>query len=78
LCNYRLPPQIWCTTITIALAKPGKPDYSDPRRLIQLLECIGKVLEKIMADRLAFFLNKYKTLNLVPAKVVPPMMQYSH
>jgi hypothetical protein len=54
-------PKIWHTTITIALAKPGKPDYSDPRAywLIQLLECIGKVLEKIMADKLTFVLNKY-------------------
>jgi hypothetical protein len=55
-------PKIWCTAIAIALAKPGKPNYSDPRayRLIQLLECIGKVLEKIMADRLTYYLNKYK------------------
>jgi hypothetical protein len=36
-------------------------DYSIPRayHLIQLLECIGKVLEKIMADRLTYFLNKH-------------------
>jgi hypothetical protein len=55
-------PKIWCTAIAIALAKPGKPDYSDPRacRLIQLLGCIGKVLEKIMADRLTYYLNKYE------------------
>jgi retron-type reverse transcriptase len=45
----------------IALAKPRQTDYSDPRayHLIQLLECIGKVLKEIMADRLTFFLNKY-------------------
>jgi hypothetical protein len=45
----------------IALPKPGKTDYSEPRayRLIPLLECIGKVLEKIMADRLTYFLNKH-------------------
>jgi hypothetical protein len=36
-------------------------DYSEPRayHLIQLLECIGKVIEKIMADRLTYFLNKH-------------------
>jgi hypothetical protein len=39
----------------------GKTDYSEPRayHLIQLLECIGKVIEKIMADRLTYFLNKH-------------------
>jgi hypothetical protein len=58
-------PKIWCITIEIALLKPGKTDYSEPRAycLIQLLECIGKVLEKIIADRLTYFLNKH-TLNL--------------
>jgi hypothetical protein len=55
-------PKIWHTAIAIALAKPGKSNYSDPRayQLIQLLECIGKVLEKIMADRLTYYLNKYE------------------
>jgi hypothetical protein len=51
-------PKIWHIAIVIVLAKPGKLD-SDPRayHLIQLLECIGKVLEKIIADRLMFFLT---------------------
>jgi hypothetical protein len=54
-------PKIWCITIAIALPKPGKTDYSEPRpyHFIQLLECIGKVIEKIMADRLTYFLNKH-------------------
>jgi hypothetical protein len=54
-------PKIWRITIAIALLRPGKTDYSEPRayHLIQLLECIGKVLEKIMADRLIYFLNKH-------------------
>jgi hypothetical protein len=58
-------PKIWCIAIAIALPKPGKKDYSEPRayHLIQLLECIGKVIEKIMADRLTYFLNKH-TLTL--------------
>jgi hypothetical protein len=57
----QIPPKIWHITIAIALLKPGKTDYSEPRayHLIQLLECIGKVLEKIMADRLTYFLNKH-------------------
>jgi hypothetical protein len=59
-------PKIWCIAIAIALPKPGKTDYSEPRayHLIQLLECIGKVLEKIMADRLMYFPNKH-TLTLL-------------
>lgn len=38
----------WQQAIAVALQKPRKPDYSNPRayRLIQLLECLGKVLEK--------------------------------
>ncbi|KAI6154509.1 hypothetical protein EDD17DRAFT_1425043, partial [Pisolithus thermaeus] len=42
-------PHVWCKTTAIALHKLGKPDYSDPRAycLIQLEECLGKVLESI-------------------------------
>jgi hypothetical protein len=59
--RIRYHPKIWCIAIAIALPKPGKTDYSEPRayHLIQLLDCIGKVLEKIMADRLTYFLNKH-------------------
>jgi hypothetical protein len=59
--RIRYHPKIWRIAIAIALPKPGKADYSEPRayHLIQLLECIGKVIEKIMADRLTYFLNKH-------------------
>ncbi|KAJ7936781.1 hypothetical protein B0H13DRAFT_1461355, partial [Mycena leptocephala] len=42
-------PREWGKAIAVALRKPRKPDYSNPRayRLIQLLECLGKILEKI-------------------------------
>ncbi|KAE9391418.1 hypothetical protein BT96DRAFT_756936, partial [Gymnopus androsaceus JB14] len=42
-------PKTWRWAIAVALRKPRKPDYSEPRayRLITLLECLGKVLEKI-------------------------------
>ena len=51
--------------ITVVIPKPGKPSYSVPRayRPIQLLECMGKVLEKIVASRLMFDIGKHE---LVP------------
>lgn len=44
-------PKHWRRAIAIALRKPNKPDYSSPRayRLITLLECMGKILERIVA-----------------------------
>ncbi|TFY51402.1 hypothetical protein EVJ58_g10586, partial [Rhodofomes roseus] len=59
-------PKAWRKAIAVAIPKPGKPDYSNPRayRLIQLLECLGKTLERIVANRLAYLVS---THNLVPA-----------
>jgi len=59
-------PKSWTKAIAVALKKPGKPDYSNPRAycLITLLECLGKILKKIMAQRLTFLAGKY---DLVPA-----------
>jgi hypothetical protein len=56
---------LWKTATTVILPKPNKPSYSDPRayRPIQLLECLGKILEKIVASRLSFDIGKH---NLVP------------
>lgn len=58
-------PHLWRKTIAVALRKPGKTDYSDPRayRLIQLEECLGKVLEAVMARRLSSWIHIY---GLVP------------
>ena len=54
-------PREWRTSIAVALQKP-KRDYSLPRsyRLIQLLEVLGKVLERIQARRLAHIAAKHK------------------
>lgn len=56
---------MWRKTIAVALRKPGKADYSNPRayRLIQLEECLGKVLEAIIARRLSSWIH---TRGLVP------------
>jgi len=53
--NVGYHPQIWRKTVAVALCKPKKPDYSNPRayRLIQLEECLGKVLESVIARRLS-------------------------
>ena len=57
-------PKAW-RAIVVALRKPGKPDYSNPRayHLITLLECLGKILQKIVARQLTFLAGKQ---NLVP------------
>jgi len=53
-------PKKWQMSIVVALQKPNW-DYSKPHsyRLIQLLEVLGKTLERIQARRLAFFAAKY-------------------
>ena len=55
----------WRKAVAIALRKPNKPDYSNPRayRLITLLECLAKVLERIVANCLTFLAGE---LNLIP------------
>lgn len=45
-------PLQWHKAVAVALQKPNKPDYSQPRAywLITLLECMGKLLEKVVAQ----------------------------
>jgi hypothetical protein len=40
--------------MTIVIPKPNMPDYSDPKAYqpIMLLNCLGKILEKLMAMRI--------------------------
>ena len=51
----------WKTAITVVIPKPNKPSYSEPRAYhpIQLLECLGKLLKKIIASRIAYDIGKY-------------------
>ena len=48
----------------VPIAKPNKVDYSLPKayRPISLLECCGKLLERIIATRLLFDLNTHSIL----------------
>ena len=47
-------PVCWKQATGIILKKPGKPDYSAPKayRVIALLNCLGKVVERLLAKRL--------------------------
>jgi hypothetical protein len=52
-------PTSWKNSIGIIIPKPLKPSYSTPKayRVISLLNCLGKVLEKIFATRLGYLAN---------------------
>ena len=58
-------PNCWKESIGIILSKPNKPDYTIPKayRVISLLNCLGKVLEKLFASRLAYLANTGNLLN---------------
>jgi ribonuclease HI len=47
-------PKGWRQAIGAVLKKPSKPDYTKPKayRVISLLNCLGKVSERILAQRL--------------------------
>ena len=49
-------PLCWRTGLGAVLKKPNKPDYSLPKsyRIITLLNCLSKIAEKIVANRLAY------------------------
>ena len=55
LLTFRAHPVEWKTAICVILPKKGKPDYSVPKayRPISLLPCLGKVFERLVADRTA-------------------------
>jgi ribonuclease HI/endonuclease/exonuclease/phosphatase family metal-dependent hydrolase len=49
-------PKIWKQATGIILRKPGKPDYTMPKayRVISLLNCMGKIMERTVAYRLLY------------------------
>ena len=55
LINKGYHPKCWRKATGVILAKPGKPDYSIPKayRVISLLNCLGKISERILAKRLS-------------------------
>ena len=54
----------WKSALVVAVLKPGKKDYSSPcsHRPIQLIECLRKLVEKIVAKRLTFDAGKFDLL----------------
>ncbi|KAH7552688.1 hypothetical protein BM1_08639 [Bipolaris maydis] len=54
LFNLGYHPRCWRKAKGVILRKPNKPDYSIPKayRVISLLNCLGKVLERLVARRL--------------------------
>ena len=55
----------WKDAKVVVLPKPGKPDYRMPKayRPISLLECCGKLLEKVIATRVLAEVNEH---DLIP------------
>jgi hypothetical protein len=57
-------PKLWKIFVTITLRKPGKPDYTIPKayRPIALEETMAKVLESVLARRLATIAERERAL----------------
>jgi Reverse transcriptase (RNA-dependent DNA polymerase) len=58
-------PKAWRTAAITIVPKPGKEDYSLPKcyHPIALLECLGKLLEKVITKRLSYDIT---SLSLIP------------
>jgi hypothetical protein len=58
-------PTYWQQATTVIVPKPGKPNYSIPKayRPVALLNCVGKILEKLIANRLAYMAEKHNLLH---------------
>jgi hypothetical protein len=54
----------WKKAMVVIINKPQKPDYSVPKayRPIALMECIGKLLEKIVAKWINNDIERYHLL----------------
>lgn len=59
-------PQAWKTAKGILLRKPNKPNYTLVKayRVISLLNCLGKVVEKIAAEAISNYCETTKSLHL--------------
>lgn len=64
--NIGYQPSCWREATGIILKKPGKPDYTQPKayRVISLLNCLGKALEKIFAQRLGYLAETTHLLHI--------------
>jgi hypothetical protein len=58
-------PQVWKTARGILLCKPDKPDYTQIKayQMISLLNCLEKVVEKVVADIIAAYCKTAEVLH---------------
>ena len=67
-CLFRIGyyPYAWKEAIGVILLKLNKKDYLLPKsyRIISLINCLAKVLKKIVAIRLSYLANTIDLLNL--------------
>jgi hypothetical protein len=58
-------PRSWREATTVIIPKPNKPDYSSIKayRPIALLNCLGKILETLMASRIAQMVEAHHLLH---------------
>jgi len=57
-------PAFWRKAVVVVIPKPGKDDYLQAKayRPISLIECLSKLLEKVVAKRLLFDADKHSLL----------------
>ncbi|EDN93481.1 hypothetical protein SS1G_09348 [Sclerotinia sclerotiorum 1980 UF-70] len=65
LINLGYYPSCWKQATGAILKKPSKPDYSVPKayRVIALLNCLGKISERILAQRLSYLAETTQLLH---------------
>src|SRR5205085_8862514 len=65
LLRYVYQPKACREATIVIIKKNGKPDYSTPKAYhpISLLNCLGKISERIMATRLAYIVEKHHLLH---------------
>ena len=57
-------PQAWRTAVIIPIHKEGKdPELTGSYRPISLTDCLGKILEKMIADRLSAYMEEKELFN---------------
>lgn len=64
--NYTIQLQVFKILNMVVIAKPNRPDYTKAKvyKPIVLLNCLGKLMKKIIAHRMQFESQKYGILHL--------------
>jgi hypothetical protein len=62
---YGIFPDIWKISCVKIIKKPNKTDYTSPKayRPISLIPVLGKILEKLLINRITFYLRNHQLLN---------------